>query len=129
LAVSDEVITVSDFGGRAWATDEDIAAGRYRNFPTPRQAADYIVQTAMKDEVILLKGSSNLHLERILLQFRSPVRCWVSDCGRTDSCLSCGLFEHDHPAHRALRRAARRRTFLRRLFGRPKDPSAVAPPR
>lgn len=129
LAVADEVITVSDFGGRAWATDEDIAAGRYRNFTTPRQAADYIAQTAIKDEVILLKGSSNLHLERILLQFRSTVRCWEPDCGRTDSCLSCGLFEHEHTTHRTLRKAIRRRRVLQRLSGKPEDPPALSPPR
>lgn len=128
LAVSDEVITVSDFGGRSWASDEDSATGRYRHFTTPRQAAEYIAETALPDEVILLKGSINLHLERILLQFRSTVRCWETDCGLTESCLSCGLYEHDHAEHRGLRKAIRRRTNMRRLFGRPEQRLPVAPP-
>ncbi len=128
LAVSDEVITVNEFGGRSWASEADVAAGRYRHFTTTRQAADYIAQTAMADEVIMLKGSSNLHLERILLQFLEKVRCWEADCGRTDSCVSCGLYQHDHAEHRRLRGAMRARRNLRGLLGTPSEPPALTPP-
>ena len=88
--------------------------------PDNLPAAAYIARTALAGEVILLKGSSSLHLERILLQFDGRLRCWETSCGRTDSCRSCGLFERDYSEHRQLRKAMRRKKVWARILGKAK---------
>ena len=108
LEVADEVVVVTDSGGKSWAPAEALAAGSLRIFAHTEQAADHIIRTAIPDEAILLKGSANLHLERILLRLQGVnVRCWETSCGRIDSCLTCGLYRVDFAAHRNVRRRQR----------------------
>jgi len=106
--VVDQVIFVGGSATSARATAEDIAAGRFVWFASPKEAFDHIRASAREDELILLKGSSNLHLERIALGFRYPVRCWETTCGMGGDCFSCGAFENAFD-RKTLKRAARRR--------------------
>lgn len=114
LAIADEVIAIGPDGGREWADPAESQSGRYRRFPTTRAAADHIRTTARPGELILLKGSSNYHLERISLQYEADIRCWETACGRGEACITCGLFAQDFEKHRRIRR---KRRFLR-LFAR-----------
>ncbi len=123
---ADRVVFVGEHARRASAPDEDRAAGRYTGFATPREVAAHIRETTCPGELILIKGSRNLHLERIALDWTHDVRCWEAACGRSYDCLRCGLFEVPYEQHDEVRRAARRRRMWRRLFrfGRRDEPLA-----
>jgi len=98
--IVDEVVLVGRFAKLARATEADIAEGHFRSFPNIETLAEYIRATAIAGEVILLKSSQGMHLERIFLNFLKPVRCWPDDCGVRLTCKDCGHFHSafaDHP--------------------------------
>jgi UDP-N-acetylmuramoyl-tripeptide--D-alanyl-D-alanine ligase len=90
--VADQVIFVGDHSHRSRATDEEIAAGRFVEKRIVEEAAGFIKDTAIPGEIILLKSSRNLHLERILLNFGHQVRCWEQRCGQDRDCMRCGFY-------------------------------------
>lgn len=90
--VADQVIFVGDHPHRSTATAEDITAGCYVEKRSVEEAAQFLKDTAMPGEIILLKSSGALHLERILLSFEDQVHCWEPSCGKSMSCVRCGLF-------------------------------------
>ncbi len=105
--VADEVILIAESPLRANIAREATAEGRYHWFSTTREAADHVARTAIKGEVILLKGSANFHLDRILLNLTTEVRCWENTCKRGESCFKCGLFAHEFETHSRIRRRQR----------------------
>lgn len=112
---ADEVIFVGENSHRSRASQEDRDSGRFREFISVRAAADYIRETAVADELILLKGSANLHLERIALEYTHDIRCWPESCGKQKDCRSCGLFDRPFEEHQKMSRReqqARRGTGL-----------------
>jgi UDP-N-acetylmuramoyl-tripeptide--D-alanyl-D-alanine ligase len=102
-AVADEIIFVGPNGKFARATEADIAEGRFKSFPTIEPLAEYIKATAIPDEVILLKSSQGMHLERVFLNTLDQVRCWPNDCGVRLTCKKCGHFAIPFPEHSAER--------------------------
>src|SRR5690606_3991972 len=104
LEVAEEVILVTEGENQERYAPEAAAVGRYRCFPGANEAAEYIARTAIPDEAILLKGSANFHLERILMNLTGKVRCWEVACGRSESCFKCGLVDVEYEQHRAVRR-------------------------
>lgn len=115
-ASSDEVIFVGNHSHRSRASKEDVETGRFRAFATTEDAARYIRETAQPGELILLKGSVDLHLERIALDWQQEVRCWAIDCGIKRDCGNCGLYTVPYQQHRAVKRA--RRAWYRRILRR-----------
>jgi UDP-N-acetylmuramoyl-tripeptide--D-alanyl-D-alanine ligase len=108
-AIADQVMFVGDHSHRSGASRQDSAEQRFVPFTTPREAADHIRRTATPGELILLKGSSNLHLERIALSWVEDVQCWVPECGLREGCEACGLYGTPYEIHRGSRRNWRRR--------------------
>lgn len=115
LKVADEVILVTQGLDQERLAPQAAIEGRYRCFATTYEAANYISQTARDDEVILLKGSSNFHLERIMIAMKAEVRCWELACGRSESCYKCGLYNFEHHRHGWIRRRRRWGFFGRHL--------------
>jgi UDP-N-acetylmuramoyl-tripeptide--D-alanyl-D-alanine ligase len=61
-----------------------------RLFETVEAASENLRDELRPDDLVFLKGSGVAdHLERILLQFQSPVRCWETNCRRTIACDIC----------------------------------------
>ncbi len=114
-AAADQVIFVGAHGHRAKASDEDRQAERYLSFETPAEVDAYFRNTAGPDDAILLKGSENLHLERIALNWDKDVRCWEPYCGISVSCRKCGLFMHDFADHPAIIRSQKKRRSGNRI--------------
>lgn len=114
--IADQVIFVGDHAHRSKASQEDRDSGRFREFATVEAASAYIRETALPGELILLKASRDLHLERLALSWQHPIRCWATHCGLMMGCLQCGLYGEPFERHRVLRR--RRRAWYNRLFGR-----------
>ena len=90
--VADQVIFVGDHSHRSKATPEDIAAGRFVEKRSVEEAAAFIKATAIPGEIIMLKSSRNIHLERIMLAVGQQVRCWEQNCGLDVDCLRCGSY-------------------------------------
>jgi UDP-N-acetylmuramoyl-tripeptide--D-alanyl-D-alanine ligase len=116
--VADQVIFAGDDTHRSQAPPEDIASGRFVAIPNIEETAEFLRKTAIPGEIILVKSSGYLHLERLILNFDSPVRCWVHTCGKRKDCLTCGSyavpFEHGKEKR------------LRGNWGRP-DPEPASP--
>jgi UDP-N-acetylmuramoyl-tripeptide--D-alanyl-D-alanine ligase len=91
-SVADQVIFVGDNAHRSKATPEEIEAGRFVEKRNVKEAAEFVKDTAIPGEIILLKSSSYLHLERVFLNFERQVRCWEQSCGRVKDCLRCGSY-------------------------------------
>ncbi|TIW94335.1 MAG: UDP-N-acetylmuramoyl-tripeptide--D-alanyl-D-alanine ligase [Mesorhizobium sp.] len=118
--VAGQVIYVGDNAHRSGAGQADRDGGRFVELRTPREVSDHIRKTAVPGELILLKSSSNLHLERVALAWTRDVKCWVPVCGKRSGCQGCGLFEvpfEQHRAHVRKRRRARLWQWLRLTGG------------
>jgi UDP-N-acetylmuramoyl-tripeptide--D-alanyl-D-alanine ligase len=121
-AVADEVIGVGENAHKLRAPEEDIASGRFRRLPDAHALHVYLQETAVEGDLILLKSSNSLHLERVVLARRGEVRCWTNKCGRRDGCVSCGLWAvpyEDHARARSRARWRRRKEAALRLLPSP----------
>lgn len=117
---ADQVIFVGQHAHRSKASQEDRDEGRFVEFRTPEEAAAHIRDTAIPGEVILLKGSVDLHLERIALSWICNVKCWATTCGHNSGCLDCGRYESSFDWHKGRKRRGRLKRLWRK--GRRRDP-------
>ena len=106
--VADRIVFVGEHSHRSGAKDSDLEDGRFRNFPTFLGALKYIQTNAAEGDLILIKGSQGMHLERIALSFDHDVQCLEEKCGYDFDCMRCGLFgspfsEHTHLKNRRLK--------------------------
>jgi UDP-N-acetylmuramoyl-tripeptide--D-alanyl-D-alanine ligase len=63
---------------------------RVRLFATVREASRFLRTELRAGDLVVLKGSGpSDHLERILLDHQTAVRCWRADCGRVLACDQC----------------------------------------
>ena len=118
--IADQVIYVGEHAHRSKADQADRDSGRFVELRTPKEVSDHLRRTAVPGELILLKSSSSLHLERLALAWTHDVKCWIPACGKKEGCQDCGLFEVPFEEHRQFvkkRRNDRRWQRLRRLFG------------
>ncbi|RAZ85682.1 UDP-N-acetylmuramoyl-tripeptide--D-alanyl-D-alanine ligase [Mesorhizobium hawassense] len=118
--IADQVIYTGDNAHRSRANQADHDSGRFLELRTPKEVSDHIKETAVPGELILLKSSSNLHLERIALAWAHDVRCWIPACGKKEGCQDCGLYEvpfEEHKSFLANRRLERRRRRFGWLLG------------
>ena len=107
--IADQVIYIGQHSHRSKATAEDIAKGRFVRFEGVEAAARFLKKTALPGELILLKGAGNLHLERLMLTFFTPIRCWKDACGRKGHCpptggTGCGLYGVPFEQHKTARK-------------------------
>jgi UDP-N-acetylmuramoyl-tripeptide--D-alanyl-D-alanine ligase len=107
--VADQVIFIGEHSHRSKASAEDIAGKRFIRFQTVEEAAEYLRQSAIPDEVILLKSAVAAHVERLMIVFFATVRCWKDACGKKSQCVpvggrGCGLYEVPFEQHEAARR-------------------------
>jgi UDP-N-acetylmuramoyl-tripeptide--D-alanyl-D-alanine ligase len=116
-AVADQVIFVGTHSHRSKASQQDRDDGRFVAFATPKEVADYIRATSIPGELILIKGSGDLHLERIALSWKSDIRCWIDSCGNGSTCLACGRFADPYEWHKGRKRRGRLSRMVRRQFG------------
>lgn len=112
LGVADRVILTGPTSHKARIPASETADKLLR-IPEVHDVADFIKRTALPGEIILLKSSQNIHLERAYLAFQQDVQCHAAECGRKSGCISCGLAGlpfSEHP-----RRESARRRLVKRL--------------
>jgi UDP-N-acetylmuramoyl-tripeptide--D-alanyl-D-alanine ligase len=88
-SIADQVIFVGKNISSAKPSAQDVEDEKIVGFATAQEAYEYIKATSTPGELILLKGSSNLHLERIALAFNQQVLCWESSCKMRGDCFTC----------------------------------------
>ncbi|MGI9520599.1 MAG: Mur ligase family protein [Hyphomicrobiaceae bacterium] len=111
-AVADQVIVVDRHLHRYEDVVADLASGKLIEFETPEQVNQFIRETFRKDEIILLKGSGNLHLERIALSWEIDINCWEPKCGRGVDCLRCSFNRYPFDTHKQVERERKQRQGL-----------------
>lgn len=117
---ADQVIYVGDNAHRSRAGQGDRDSGRFHEIRNVRDVSEFIKQTALPGELILLKSSASLHLERVALAWTHDVKCWVQTCGKSAGCRTCGLYEvpfEQHSSFVAERRRLRRKLLIQRWMG------------
>jgi UDP-N-acetylmuramoyl-tripeptide--D-alanyl-D-alanine ligase len=88
LKASDRVVFVGPQAARVDRLRE--GEPRLFAFATPYEATEFFDRTALKNELILLKGSIAVdHLERIMLSQNESVVCWKVGCGFKQPCSYC----------------------------------------
>ncbi|MGI9520600.1 MAG: Mur ligase family protein [Hyphomicrobiaceae bacterium] len=105
-AISDQVIIVDRNLHRYDDIKEDLESGKLIELETAEAVDKFIRDTYRKDELILVKSSKNLHLERVALSWTNNVQCWESKCRVDRNCLECGLYEFPFGEHESLRQEA-----------------------
>lgn len=91
---ADEVIFVGEHAHRHNASDEDVEGGRIKDFRDVQEVADYLRDTAVTGELILLKSSAKLHLERAALAQVETIDCWERNCGLKTHCTTCEFYRN-----------------------------------
>jgi UDP-N-acetylmuramoyl-tripeptide--D-alanyl-D-alanine ligase len=104
-SIADRVVFIGPSSHRSGATDDEIDDGRFSGFRTVSEALTHIKANAKEGDLVLIKGSQNLHLERIALSFDHDVRCLEEVCGYGFGCLRCGLYEHAFSEHKLIRKS------------------------
>jgi UDP-N-acetylmuramoyl-tripeptide--D-alanyl-D-alanine ligase len=107
-AVAEQVIFIGQHSHRSGASARDVADGRFVRFETVKEAANFLKESAIPDEIILVKGAGKLHLERLMMTFFTSVRCWEDVCGRKGHCppvrgRGCDLYEVPFEQHKTAR--------------------------
>jgi UDP-N-acetylmuramoyl-tripeptide--D-alanyl-D-alanine ligase len=108
LLVADQVVFVGNHAHRAGATEAELATGRFIAKRSVEEAAKFIAETAIPGEIILLKSSVSLHLDRIMHNFYSEVRCWEQACGIRETCTRCDLYSIPFADHFETKRERKR---------------------
>jgi UDP-N-acetylmuramoyl-tripeptide--D-alanyl-D-alanine ligase len=100
--VADELIFVGHSAERLGLSDEDVASGKYTVLTDTRELSDYLHRTGTPGELILLKSSGILHVERAVLSWLTEVNCWVARCSKKSSCLKCGRQGVNYSLHKGV---------------------------
>ncbi|MEO6824765.1 MAG: UDP-N-acetylmuramoyl-tripeptide--D-alanyl-D-alanine ligase [Nitrosospira sp.] len=88
--LADRVIFFGEKASHARPEDEDLMTGRVRFVSDIVALRDFIRETMIPGEVILLKGSANIdHLERIAIDYEKKVDCWSNSCRMKKECFKC----------------------------------------
>jgi UDP-N-acetylmuramoyl-tripeptide--D-alanyl-D-alanine ligase len=92
LHVADEVIFVGPQAVRSGGARNHPKGAALRAFPSIRQAHQYLSETLVPGDLVLLKGSQRAdHLLRLVLARQGRVACWRRGCRRIKFCDECLL--------------------------------------
>ena len=97
LAVADRVVFVGPQANHVDKLRQGDDRHRLFSFVTSYQAASFLAETAVPNELIHIKASITDHLERILLARLGDVVCWQERCGMESSRPECKYYLVPHP--------------------------------
>jgi UDP-N-acetylmuramyl pentapeptide synthase len=79
-------------GSSAQAFDDEQRLGKMFVFSTVHAANTFLQSYLTSGDLVLLKGSGPAdHLERLVLDRKRRVECWLPECGRVYPCDMCDL--------------------------------------
>lgn len=90
--LADRVIFFGEKASHARPEDEDLMTGRAKFVSDIVELRDFIRETMIPGEVILLKGSAYTdHLERLAIDYEKKVACWSTSCRMKKECFRCEM--------------------------------------
>lgn len=63
--------------------------GRLFVFDKPEEALRLIKESAMEDELVLIKSNGLEHLERLIHGQDAQLKCWICPCRKSCDCINC----------------------------------------
>lgn len=88
--LADRVIFFGEKASHARPDEEDVLSGRAKFISNIVELRDFIRETMIPGEVILLKGSAYTdHLERVAMDYEKKVACWSTSCRIKKECFRC----------------------------------------
>jgi UDP-N-acetylmuramoyl-tripeptide--D-alanyl-D-alanine ligase len=88
--LADRVIFFGEKASHARPEVGDLMTGRAKFVSDIVELRDFIRETMIPGEVILLKGSAYIdHLERVAIDYEKKVACWNSSCRMKKECFKC----------------------------------------
>ena len=98
LQVADRVVFVGPHVGYFDKMRTGDLRNRLLTFLTVYQASNYLAQSTLQEELVLIRGSIAAdHLERIVLSQIDQVVCWRERCGRAYACPDCSAYRKPNP--------------------------------
>ena len=98
LEVAERVIFVGPNSSHVSRLQQGELRSRLFAFQTTYQAASFLSQNSLPDELVYVKGSTGVdHLERIVLSQLDSVVCWRERCRIHVSCHGCKNYDRPHP--------------------------------
>lgn len=95
---ADIVVFVGSHALRALKARDSEADDTLLAFPEIRDAATYLKNELREGDLVLLKGSNRIdHLERLVLDRDSLVRCWTGRCRLAKFCENCERLDVEPP--------------------------------
>lgn len=118
--IADVVVFVGEHSQRSGATAADISNGKFKAFEHVVDACSFIRAISSSDDLIYIKSSQNLHLERIAMSYDVAMKCDLDICGSPINCQKCGLIEFHPESHLEQKyvRGELRRPWWKRLKSR-----------
>ena len=93
LAFADCVVFVGPRASASLRAKREEGA-EFRAFASLRDASTYLRAYLAAGDLVLLKGSHKAdHMQRLILDLKTKVQCWRSDCARLQSCETCDLLQ------------------------------------
>lgn len=68
---------------------DSSGSGRLTILADVRSAYEFLASSSVDGEVIFLKSSRSMHLDRIVRNHENPIACWRELCGRKIQCTEC----------------------------------------
>jgi UDP-N-acetylmuramoyl-tripeptide--D-alanyl-D-alanine ligase len=86
----DRVVFVGAPATRSLSDRSDSSgSGKLTILADVRSAYEFLANSSIDGEVIFLKSSRSMHLDRIVRNHESPIACWRELCGRKIQCTEC----------------------------------------
>ena len=89
LGLADRVVFVGKKSNYVRKLFSPETEGRLFAFDSPKEACQMLSETAVADELVLVKSNSLEHLERLIYGQDSELTCWEATCHEKQSCNEC----------------------------------------
>ncbi len=89
LAVADRVILVGEKSKHIQKLITPELSDRLFAIASVEKACQLIADTAVKDELVLIKSNKLPHLERLIYGQSAELKCWKEACDKTINCKKC----------------------------------------
>lgn len=95
LGLADRIIFFGEMASHARVDSQHLASGKVLYVADIVELRQVLRDTQQLGELILLKGSTTDHLERVAVNFDAQGGCWRTDCRVQWECFNCGKLSAD----------------------------------
>jgi UDP-N-acetylmuramoyl-tripeptide--D-alanyl-D-alanine ligase len=106
--IADKVIFIGPHSHRTGANIKTIESGEFLSFTSFPDFVMNFKEKFTEEDIVLIKSSQGMHLERIAFSLDKKVACIEDVCGYDFSCQRCGLYENPFSDHKRIRKEIRK---------------------